>query len=59
MSKSVVTALVLMCLAIIILIITQDKVDINLLGYKLDNVRASFVYLGWMVFGVLVGALLK
>lgn len=59
MSKNVVIALVLMGLAIVVLLITQDKVDINLLGYKMDNVRASFAYLGWVVFGVLIGALLK
>jgi hypothetical protein len=58
MSKTVIIALVLLALATIVLIITQDKVDINLIGFKLENVRASFVYLGWMVFGVLVGALL-
>jgi len=58
MSKTVIIALVLLGLAAIVLIITQDKVDVNLIGYKLENVRASFVYLGWMVFGVVVGALL-
>ena len=59
MSRNVIIALVLMGLAIVVLLITQDKVDINLLGYKVDNVRASFAYLGWGVFGVLIGALLK
>ena len=58
MSKTVIIALVLLALAAIVLIITQDKVDINLIGFKLESIRASFVYLGWMVFGVLVGALL-
>jgi hypothetical protein len=58
MSKTVIIALVLLGLAAIVLIITQDKVDVNLIGYKLENIRASFVYLGWMVFGVVVGALL-
>ena len=58
MSKTVIIALVLLALATIVLIITQDKVDIDLIGFKLESVRASFVYLGWMVFGVLVGALL-
>jgi len=58
MSKTVIIALVLLALAAIVLIITQDRVDINLIGYKLESVRASFVYLGWMVFGVVIGALL-
>ena len=58
MSKTVIIALVLLALAAIVLIITQDRVDINLIGYKLESVRDSFVYLGWIVFGVVIGALL-
>jgi hypothetical protein len=59
MNRNVMIALVLMVLAVVVLLITQDRVDVNLLGYKLDSLRASFVYLGWVVFGVIIGALLK
>ncbi len=59
MSKHVVIALLILALAIIVLIITKDRVDLNLLVHKVDDVRASFVYFGWMAIGVLIGALLK
>ena len=59
MSKHVIIALLILALAIIVLIITKDRVDLNLLVYKANSIRASFAYFGWMVVGVLIGALLK
>ena len=59
MSKHAAIALILLGLAIIVLIITKDRVDVNLIGYLLTSNPASLVYLGWLSLGVLIGALLK
>ncbi len=59
MKKQVVYALGLMAVAVLVLILTKDTVNVNVLGYELRRLSASLVFFGWMVAGVIVGMLLK
>ena len=59
MTKHAIVALLLLGIAIVILVLTRDSVDVNLIVYHLKSKPASFVYLGWLTLGVVIGALLK
>ncbi|MEI7435705.1 MAG: hypothetical protein WCL16_02730 [bacterium] len=52
-------ALMLLALAVLVLILTKDTVNMNVLGYELRRLSASIVFFGWMVLGVIIGVLLK
>ena len=59
MRKQAIYALVLMALAVLVLILTKDTVNMNVLGYELRRLSASLVFFGWMALGVIIGVLLK
>ncbi len=59
MKKQVVYALGLMAVAVLVLILTKDTVNVNILGHELRHLSASLVFFGWMVAGVIIGVLLK
>ena len=59
MRKQAIYALVLMALAVLVLILTKDTVNVNVLGYELRRLSASLVFFGWMALGVIIGVLLK
>jgi hypothetical protein len=60
MSRNVIIALIIMALVAVLLIFnTNVRVDINLVYDTIKSVRASLVYLAFVVIGVLVGILLK
>jgi uncharacterized integral membrane protein len=57
-SKKLVFALVLIGLTVIVLLLNRSELDLNLLVGKV-KAAASFVYLGFVVIGVVIGMLLK
>ena len=59
MRKQAIYALVLMALAVLVLILTKDTVNVNVLGHELRRLSASLVFFGWMALGVIIGVLLK
>ena len=59
MRKQAIYALVLMALAVLVLILTKDTVNVNVLGRELRHLSASLVFFGWMVLGVIIVVLLK
>ena len=59
MDKQRVFALILLGVTVIVLLLTRGKADVNLIVTTIDSARASFVYLGFMVTGVVIGLFLK
>ena len=58
MSKSKLWAMALMGLTVVVLLLTSGKADVPLLAWTI-HARAAFVYLGFVVAGILIGVLLK
>ena len=58
MNKRLVFALVLIGLTVIVLIVSGGEASVNLLATRVKT-AASFVYLGFVVVGVLIGMLIK
>lgn len=58
MSKKVISALVLLGLAVVVMIMNRDDIGLNLIVFKVNTIE-SFAILGSTVLGIVIGVLLK
>ena len=59
MKKGQVFALALMGVTVVVLLLTRGKADVPMIFWTIKHATASFVYLGFLVAGVLIGLLIK